>query len=1598
MKTTHLPYALRTLRLSISLLLGLLMATSSHAQVPPFLLRESLLPPPGLQTGRYLGYGVAMDGALMAVAVPAFTTVVPGPGSVRVLNRSTGELLHVIPNPNPTANDAFGFCIALVGTRLVVGASGEASSAGAVYVYDLAGATPTVPALTINNPAPANLDNFGNAVALSSTHLVVGAFNDDTAATDAGSAYVFDLGSGTPAVPVLTLADPAAVASDQFGYAVAISGSRVVVGARLDDTGASSSGTTYVYDMTSGTPTVPVTTLNNPAPGSGDQFGFAVAILGDRVAVGAAGDSSAVNNGGNVFVYDLASGTPTVPVHTLTTPATSQGAFGSSLSLHGSRLLAGAYVNSVGAMAAGSAFLYDLSGGTPTVPVRAFHNPTPQVQDRFGHACVLSGDQILIGAPYDNTGAPDAGSAYLYDLTSATPTTPVSSINAPEVETDLRSGSAVAVSGSLVAVGTPRQRLAVDNVYSGCVKIYDRNSSTPTVPVFTLVNPLPANNGLFGTSISFSGSKLVIGTPGDFTGAPSAGIAYVYDLSSGTPTVPAFTLTNPNPTQGDNFGTTVAISGMRVVVGTPNEDVGQTNSGSAYVYDLAGGTPTVPMATLNNPDAGLSDLFGAAVAISGTRVVIGAHNDDTGGTDAGSVYVYDMTSGTPTVPVTTLSNPGSGSLASDHFGTSLAIEGARVVVSSPSDDTGATDAGCVYVYDVSGGTPSVPVLTLTHPSPASSHAFGTMIALSGNRLVVGTPNNDSGATDAGNVHIYDLSSGTPGTPIATLLNPTPVAADKFGTAVGLDGTTVAVGAPLAEAAGADQGAAYVYTPPKTNADLSALTLSSGGLTPGFDAATTSYTADIPAGTVSMTVTPTKADSGATIKVNDNAVASGSASGSITLQVGDNAINILVTAEDGVTTKSYTVTAHLPGSGMLAFASPVYIVASSAAGSAADIIISRSVSNAGAISCTLSSSDGSATAPALYTAQSGTAVPLADTVSEAHVMIPIAAGATTTTAKVFTISLANPSAGASLGAATTATVIILPPASATETTKPAVAITSPTNNATIVDTLPVIISGTATDNIGVAKVQVSVNNGVSFTDATLASIGGTSTTWTINVTPLNGPNAVKARALDFKGNVSAPATRSFTHLRTLTVGVSGPVNSGGVDAGFVPTSARQSGKSYSITAKAKAGHVFDGWTVNNMAGTCITPASAELPKLTFIMQPGLTLTAKFIINPFKPELTGDFSGLILASGTQPAGGTVMSHASTGLCTAKLTTTGALSGNVKLDGLTLPFTAQSDNTGVARFGPTRATTMTLVRPGKLPLLLALQADLTGATKTITGTLTEMYRGDITAEFKVTADRHAYNGKNASVPVSYVKSYTGRLKARASQGAGFTQHDYPAGDGFVSFKVQANGLVSMAGKLADDTPVTFSGNLSQANHWPVYQSLYSNKGCIAVDAVLDESQTDSDATAMNMLWFRPYQPAQWYPYGWSEGIFVDMLASKYTPPPASVFTGLGAVDATLGNTNLIFTGGLLSNGITKFVNLTPDDKTSNAPLSDKSFSLKLVPATGLISGDFTHTDGSKPKWQGVLLQKGANKGGHGYFMSSKPATLNYLGESGLVSWQAK
>lgn len=125
--------------------------------------------------------------------------------------------------------------------------------------YALAQCSPVTLLHTIPNPTPTLGDSYGWSVATDGNLIVVGAFGDDAGATDAGTAYVFNATTGALAA---TLSNPAPTASDWFGFSVAISGDMAVVGAYQDDAGAFNAGIAYVFNATTG---ALLTTLSNPA-------------------------------------------------------------------------------------------------------------------------------------------------------------------------------------------------------------------------------------------------------------------------------------------------------------------------------------------------------------------------------------------------------------------------------------------------------------------------------------------------------------------------------------------------------------------------------------------------------------------------------------------------------------------------------------------------------------------------------------------------------------------------------------------------------------------------------------------------------------------------------------------------------------------------------------------------------------------------------------------------------------------------------------------------------------------------------------------------------------------------------------------------------------------------------------------------------------------------------------------------------------------------------------------------------------------------------------------------------------------------------------
>ena len=374
---------------------------------------------------------------------------------------------------------------------------------------------------------------LGWSVAAEGNLIAVGAPCDDTPRT-----IIFDATTGSLKHMLIS---PSPLLSRGFGRSVAISGSRIVVGAFLGNSGAIDSGNVFVYDLAKSVPTTPVMTLTNPSPEVADYFGFTVAISGNRIAVGAIADDTGAEGAGSVYVYDLASPVGAPPVYTLTnpSPATSE-QFGNGLAIHDTLLVIGGYNDE-------NAYVYDLAGATPTVPMFPLRNPGRGLYaDQFGSAMAISGTRAVIGSWGDDTTMSDAGVAYIYDLAGANPAVPSITLTNPSPAPRSYFGYSVSISGTRVVVGT----LLAQRAY-----VYELTSATPTIPVATLVSPSPAAEE-FGFAVAVAGTTVVVGTPSDSTRLFRSGAAYLFGpnptLSISRPT-PAFARIAWTPTTSSGF-------------------------------------------------------------------------------------------------------------------------------------------------------------------------------------------------------------------------------------------------------------------------------------------------------------------------------------------------------------------------------------------------------------------------------------------------------------------------------------------------------------------------------------------------------------------------------------------------------------------------------------------------------------------------------------------------------------------------------------------------------------------------------------------------------------------------------------------------------------------------------------------------------------------------------------------------------------------------------------------------------------------------------------------------------------------------------------
>jgi len=413
----------------------------------------------------------------------------------------------------------------------------------------------------------------------------------------------------------------------------------------------------------------------------------------------------------------------------------------------------------------------------------------------FGCSVSVSGDSAIVGAPGDDDNGIYSGSAYIFVYSNGV-WRQEQKLTADDGEVNEGFGSSVSLSGDRAIVGAHHDD---DNGYhSGSAYIFVYSNG-----VWMQDQKLTPDDGSsfdeFGRSLSLSGDRALLGAYQDDENGNSSGSAYVFVCSNGVWTQEQ-KLKASDAVANHYFGWSVYLLGDRAIVGAYGDDDNGSVSGSAYIFGCSNGVWTQDQKLLAS-DGGERDLFGNSVSLSGDRALVGALRDSDNGSEAGSAYVFVCINGVWTQEQKLVASDGA---ASDLFGWSISLSGDRAVVGLD----GRNGNGSAYVFVYSNGA-----WTQDQKLEASDSAvgdyFGYSVSISGDRVFVGACLNAVNGIRSGSAYVFVSSNGV-WTQDQKLTAGDGSDGDRFGDSVSLSDDRVIVGVPYDDDNGSDSGSAFVF--------------------------------------------------------------------------------------------------------------------------------------------------------------------------------------------------------------------------------------------------------------------------------------------------------------------------------------------------------------------------------------------------------------------------------------------------------------------------------------------------------------------------------------------------------------------------------------------------------------------------------------------------------------------------------------------------------------------------------------------------------------------------------------------------------------------
>ena len=362
--------------------------------------------------------------------------------------------------------------------------------------------------------------------------------------------------------------------------------------------------------------------------------------------------------------------------------------------------------------------------------------------DLFGISVSNDDNKSIIGSWFDDDNGLNSGSVYIFEWDGSSWVE--TKLTASDGSADDWFGESVSIDGNRAIVGSA---LDDDNgVNSGSVYIFEWDGSS------WVETKLTASDGSaddwFGESVSIDGNRAIVGSALDDDNGVNSGSVYIFewDGSSWVETK----LTASDGTANDRYGFSASLSGDKVIVGAFLDDDNGSSSGSIYVYEWDGSSWVETKLTAS--DGAADDWFGYSVSIHDNIAVSGARFDNNNGIDSGSAYIFEW-DGSNWVETKLTASDGA---ADDLYGTTVSINGNRVIVGAEADDDNGSESGSIYVYEWNGS--SWIETKLTAGDGSLNDYYGTSVSIEGNRAVVGAYGDDDNGGSSGSAYIYDFIS------------------------------------------------------------------------------------------------------------------------------------------------------------------------------------------------------------------------------------------------------------------------------------------------------------------------------------------------------------------------------------------------------------------------------------------------------------------------------------------------------------------------------------------------------------------------------------------------------------------------------------------------------------------------------------------------------------------------------------------------------------------------------------------------------------------------------------------------------------------------